>query len=103
MKDREKLAWFAIRLVLGFPFLKHGVDRLQVGLAATAQHFMALGMSEITGYTIFAIEMIVGSMMILGIFPKFVTLIGLAQSLGKKWGIPMSMVLKLTPYIVISF
>lgn len=69
-----------LRLALGVMFLAHGFTKLLVFTpAGTVKFFASLGYPAFVAYGIIAFEILGGLMLILGIIPRIVALIGAVQ------------------------
>lgn len=60
----------AMRLVLGIIFLGHGISKLSGGIGNTADWFVSLGLPEFLAYMIAMLELVCGTMMILGLLTR---------------------------------
>ncbi|WP_084778030.1 DoxX family protein [Saccharibacillus sacchari] len=66
------MKWTAtgMRLVLGIIFLGHGISKLTGGIGNTADWFVALGLPGFLAYMIAMLELVCGTMMILGLLTR---------------------------------
>ncbi|WP_422508706.1 DoxX family protein [Stenotrophomonas sp. GZD-301] len=73
----------ALRWALGALFLVHGLTKLLVFTpAGTAAYFQSLGLPGALGYVTIALELTLAAALLLGIFARWVGLIGVPLLLG---------------------
>ncbi|MGA6181576.1 DoxX family protein [Stenotrophomonas sp. NPDC077421] len=73
----------ALRWVLGALFLVHGLTKLLVFTpAGTAAYFQSLGLPGALGYATIALELTLAAALLLGLFARWVGLIGVPLLLG---------------------
>ncbi|RMX07893.1 DoxX family protein [Corticibacter populi] len=72
-----------LRVTLGVLFLVHGLTKLLVFTpAGTASYFQSLGLPPLLAYVTIALELILAAALILGIYARWVGLIGIPLLLG---------------------
>ncbi|WP_018923543.1 DoxX family protein [Salsuginibacillus kocurii] len=75
MLRRHELGALILRLVLGFTFFLHGLDKFTGGIDQTVAHFDSLGIPGFLGYVVALIELIGGIAMIAGIGTRAVAVL----------------------------
>lgn len=82
-----ELAAFLLRVALGIMFLAHSliVKLFVFKLPGTAQFFQALGLPGWLAYAVFAMEVVSGLLLILGVQTRWVALATVPILLGATW------------------
>jgi putative oxidoreductase len=77
MKSNQEIGTLLLRVILGFTFFMHGLDKFQGGVENFAAGFPAMGFPSFLGYIVGTIELVGGIALILGIGTRiFSALIG---------------------------
>ena len=81
------IATFALRVALGVMFLAHSaILKFYVfSLPATAQFFESIGLPGWSAYVVFAMEVVGGTMLVLGIQARWVAIVLLPILVGAVW------------------
>ncbi|USK72470.1 DoxX family protein [Peribacillus asahii] len=66
MKNTQEIGSLLLRLVLGFTFFMHGLDKFQGGVENVAAGFPAMGLPSFLAYIVATIELVGGIALILG-------------------------------------
>jgi len=81
-----ELGTFVLRLTLGVAFIAHALLKLLVfTLPGTAQFFGSLGLPPFLGYVVFAVELVGGALLVLGIGTRYVAAALVPVMLGATW------------------
>jgi putative oxidoreductase len=82
--DKTETAAFLLRFSLGIMFLTHSIllKLMTFGLHGTAQFFVGIGLPAWLAYVTFAMEVIGGAMLVLGIYTRYVSLVLILPLLG---------------------
>lgn len=67
MKNNLEIGTLLLRVVLGFTFFMHGLDKFQAGLENFAAGLPSMGLPSLLGYIVGIIELVGGMALILGI------------------------------------
>jgi putative oxidoreductase len=70
--NKNDIAKFILRVILGLTFFIHGLVKFQGGIANTAGYFDSLGIPGFMAYVVATIELLGGLAMIIGIGTKIV-------------------------------
>ncbi|MEW4327655.1 DoxX family protein [Rossellomorea marisflavi] len=68
----QSIASFILRIVLGFTFFVHGLDKFQGGLSNTADFFSSMGIPGLMAYIVAVIELVGGVAMVLGLGTRII-------------------------------
>lgn len=79
---KGEIGQIILRIVFGFIFFAHGLDKFQGGIANTAGFFDSLGIPGFLAYVVAVIELLGGIAMILGIGTRIVAGLFTAIMLG---------------------
>ncbi|WP_156288983.1 DoxX family protein [Oceanobacillus salinisoli] len=67
MKNTQEMGTLLLRVVLGFTFFMHGLDKVQSGVGNFAEGFPAMGLPAFLAYIVAAVELAGGLALILGL------------------------------------
>ncbi len=71
-----------MRVVMGILFLAHGISKLQMGLGNVEAWFGSLGLPGLLAYGVATLELVGGTMLIIGLFTRYVSAIFTVMLLG---------------------
>ncbi|WP_198520763.1 DoxX family protein [Alteribacter populi] len=75
MLKKYEMGAMLLRIVLGFTFFIHGLDKFQGGISNTAGFFESLGIPGFLAFVVALIELVGGIAMILGIGTRVVSVL----------------------------
>jgi putative oxidoreductase len=82
MKNNQEIGSLLLRVILGFTFFMHGLDKFQGGIENFAAGFPSWGLPSFLGYIVGIIELVGGMALILGIGTRVISGLMAAIMLG---------------------
>ncbi|HLU21693.1 DoxX family protein [Lederbergia graminis] len=80
--NKNEIAKVILRVVIGFTFFLHGLDKFQSGISNIADYFASLGLPGFFAYGVATIELVGGIGLILGLGTRILGLLFTAIMLG---------------------
>ncbi|WP_309088447.1 DoxX family protein [Domibacillus sp.] len=79
-----------LRLVLGFTFFMHGLDKLRGGIVGTAGFFESVGIPGFMAYVVAGIELVGGILLILGLGVRILSILFAVILIGAIFTVKLS-------------
>ena len=80
--NKNEIAKVILRVVIGFTFFLHGLDKFQSGISNIADYFASLGLPGFFAYGVATIELVGGVLLVFGVLTKIISALFVFIMLG---------------------